>query len=51
MIGNAKNTTDRALSLSPKKKGPSLANRSVSKLRVESVMGSAHKTLSMKQVE
>lgn len=53
MIGNAKNSTERALSNSPKKNISvnSNLNSSLAKLKSEALLGTAHKTLSAKQVE
>lgn len=49
-----KNISDRALSISPKKtniNSSSVMNSSLVKLKSEALLGTAHKTLSSKQVE
>lgn len=50
IISNAKSATERALSPSPKRNSSGLSP-SMSKLKVEALMGTSHKTLSAKQVE
>lgn len=50
IIGNAKNATERALSPSPKKNTNTTISPSLSKLKSEALLGTAHKTLSAKQV-
>lgn len=48
-VENAKNISDRALSLSPKKNNSTIMGASLSKTKIEAMMNTAHKTLSAKQ--